>query len=316
MTAKPLEISRRAFMLASMVGIAAGCVGVEPDGSWRLAAGEPGGLYYAFAQDFAAQLKSRFPMLNVAVVTTAGSVENLARMRSGDIDIGLAQADVTEREQATGPGGMTAPQAVARLYEDYLQVIVRDSAPIQKLSDLQGMRVSIGPSGSGVAMISDVLFDAAGLGGRVHQLTLRLRDALTGLAAGELDALVWSGGIPTPAIANLSESVPLRMLDLGHLAEPMSRVHGYPYLVRRVAAGGYVTTPGLLSVGVADMLLCRRDVPTDVVGALVDVLASDAPRLMPSSVRGLQYLDPPSMIQTGSIPLHPGAVRAYKTLHG
>jgi TRAP-type uncharacterized transport system substrate-binding protein len=30
----------------------------------------------------------------------------------------------------------------------------------------------------------------------------------------------------------------------------------------------------------------------------------------------LQYLDPPSMIQTGLIPLHPGAIRAYRELHG
>jgi hypothetical protein len=48
----------------------------------------------------------------------------------------------------------------------------------------------------------------------------------------------------------------------------------------------------------------------------VDVLATDAPQLVPPYVRGLQYLDPPSMIQTGLIPLHAGAVGAYRKLHG
>jgi len=37
---------------------------------------------------------------------------------------------------------------------------------------------------------------------------------------------------------------------------------------------------------------------------------------VPPYVRGLQYLAAPSMIQTGLIPLHPGAVGAYRELHG
>ena len=34
---------------------------------------------------------------------TEGSVDNLARLRSGDADMGLALADVVERDLATGP---------------------------------------------------------------------------------------------------------------------------------------------------------------------------------------------------------------------
>jgi hypothetical protein len=48
----------------------------------------------------------------------------------------------------------------------------------------------------------------------------------------------------------------------------------------------------------------------------VDVLATGARELVPPYVRGLQYLAPPSMIQTGLIPLHPDAVGAYRKLHG
>jgi hypothetical protein len=52
-----------------------------------------------------------------------------------------------------------------------------------------------------------------------------------------------------------------------------------------------------------------------MVGAVVDVLATDAPQVVRPHVRGLQHLDPPSMIQTGLLPLHPGTVRAYHRLH-
>ena len=315
MTGRQRQITRRAVLLAGVMGVAAGCVGGELRGGWRVAAGEPGGLYYAFAEIFARQFTARHPNVDLTVLATAGSVENLSRMRSGDADVGLAQADVTERDRATDPLE-TAPQAVARLYEDYLQVIVRSSAPMQEISELEGMRVSVGPNGSGVAATSDVLFESAGLRGRIEVLRLRLKDALAGLGDGRVDAVVWSGGVPTPAIADLAGRVPLRMLDLGRLADPMSRIAHYPYLVRRVPTGSYVTHEGLRSVGMPDMLLCRSGVPADIVSAMVDVLAADAPQLMPPTIRGLQYLDPPSMIQTGLVPLHPGAVEAYARLHG
>ena len=307
------ELSRRAFILATAV-LAAGCIRSEPGGHVRLAAGDPGGLYLAFAEILAKRVQARYPNITVEVLPTEGTVENLARLRSADVDMGLSLADVAERDRATGAAG-TAPQAVARVYENYLQVIVRDSAAAQQLSDLQGMRASIGPPGSGAAATSEVLFEAAGLHVPVDMLRYRLRDGLARLADGGVDALVWSGGVPTPAVADLDAKLPLRMLDIGPLAAPMSRLAGYPYVVRRVPTGGYVP-PGIRSLGVPDLLLCRQDIAVDLVAAVVDVLATDAPQLVPPYVRGLQYLDAPSMIQTGLIPLNPGAVGAYRKLHG
>lgn len=315
MTAGGLSaMSRRTFVLAASAALATACVGSGPGGLLRLAAGERGGLYLAFAEILGKQVQARYPDVGVDAISTEGSVENLARLRLGDVDMGLVLADVAERDRAAGPGD-TAPLAVARVYENYLQVVVRDSAAVQRLSDLAGRRVSIGPGGSGAATTSAVLFEAAGLRDRVEMLKLRLRDGLAGLADGSLDALVWSGGVPTPAIAELDTTLPLRMLDLGDLAAPMTHLSNYPYLVRRVPAGGYAPA-GLRSIGVPDLLLCRKGIESDVVAAVVDVLTSDAPQLVPPYVRGLQYLAPPSMIQTGLIPLHTEAIASYRRLHG
>ena len=311
---RPAEISRRAFILATAVLVAAGCVRGEPRGRVRLAAGEQGGLYLAFAEILAKQLGLRHSHVDADAVATAGSVENIARLRSADVDMGLAQADAAERDRATGPAE-TAPQAVARVYEDYLQMIVRDSAAAHQLADLRGLRVSIGASGSGGAMTTEVLLTAAGLRGQLDTRNYNLHDGLARLTDGSVDALVWSGGVPTPAIVDVNATLPLRMLDLGQLATPMARLSGYPYLASRVSAGGYVP-PGVRTIGVPNLLLCRQNIATDVVFAMVDVLATDAAQLMPPFVRGLEYLDPPSMIQTGLIPLHPGAIAAYDTLHG
>jgi uncharacterized protein len=305
-------MTRRAFVLATAV-LAAGCIRREPRGSMRLAAGERGGLYLAFAELVAGRIRARYPDIAVEVVPTEGSVDNLARLRARDVDMGLALADVAEQDRAAVVD--TAPQAVARVYENYLQVIVPNSAVVEQLSDLQGRRVSIGAAGSGAAVTSQVLFDTAGLTGRVNTLRYGLQEGLARLSDGTVDALVWSGGVPTPAIAELDATLPLRMLDLGRQAARMADGSGYPYLARQVPTVSYAQ-PGLRSIGVPDLLLCRHDTSAEVVAAVVDVLATEAPRLVPPYVRGLQYLDPPAMIQTGRVPLHIGAVDAYRSLHG
>lgn len=314
MSGGSIEIGRRTFLLATAALTAAACIRSEPGGRLRLAAGDPGGLYIAFAEILAERMNARYSGITVEVLATEGTVENLERLRAGDVDMGLALADVAERDRTSGPAE-TAPQAVARVYENYLQVIVRESTSAQQLSDLEGKRVSIGPPGSGAAATSEVLFDAAGLRGRLEMVNYRLRDGLAQLADGSIDALVWSGGVPTPAVAELDSQLPLRMLDIGRFAPSMSRLAGYPYVVRRVPAGEYVP-PGIRSLGVPDLLLCRQDSDSDLIAAVVDVLDTDAPQLVPPYVQGLQYLDAPTMIQTGLIPLHPGGISEYRRLHG
>ncbi|AKK30904.1 TRAP ABC transporter substrate-binding protein [Mycobacterium sp. EPa45] len=306
-------MSRRTFVLGA-VALSAGCLRTEPSGRIRIAAGDPGGLYLAFSELLATRIHLRYPGIDVEVVPTAGSVENLRLLRSGQVDMGLALADVAERDRATSPAS-TAPSAVARVYENYLQVIVPDNGPVQHLSDLKRARISIGPDGSGASATSRVLIAAADLEGRVELLAFRLRDALAKLAENSIAALVWSGGVPTPAIAELDAVRPLRILDISGQAWRMSDLSGYPYVLRPVPTCGYVPS-GIRSIGVANLLLCRQGIPTDLVSATVQTLANDASHLVPPYIRGLQYLDTPSMIQTGFIPLHSGAIDAYRELHG
>ena len=61
-------------------------------GRLRVAAGDPGGLYLAFAEILAKQMKARYPNITVEVLSTEGTVENLSRLRSGDVDMCLALA--------------------------------------------------------------------------------------------------------------------------------------------------------------------------------------------------------------------------------
>ncbi|MCT7371825.1 TAXI family TRAP transporter solute-binding subunit [Mycolicibacterium llatzerense] len=309
-----MMLTRRAFLASAAATVAAGCLPNSTQGTIRLAAGDRGGLYLAVSELFAQRLRVRYPGITVTVQSTAGSVDNINRLRSGEADMGLAQADVVEQYlRAEPPAG--APLAVARVYENYVQLVVPADSHVRQLNDLAGLRVSTGPSGSGVAVVTKVLFDAAKLTDRILRVDLRLGDAIAALRNHSIDAMVWSGGIPTPALAELNATLPLRIIDLTPWVTAMSEMASYPYLLQRAPAGAYVPAD-VNTIGTPDLLLCRPDLPNSLAAAAVDVLATDATQLMPPEVRGLQYLQPPSMVQTGRIPLHPGAIEEYRVLHG
>lgn len=309
-----MTLTRRAFLASSAATVVAACLPNGTRGTIRLAAGDRGGLYLAVCEIFAARLRVRYPGITVTVMSTAGSVDNLELLRSGQADMALAQADVVEQRLRSGPAP-DAPLAVARVYENYVQLVVPDHSAIHQVNDLAGLTVSTGPAGSGVAAVTTVLFRAANLTDRLRRTEMRLNEAVAALGNHTIDALVWSGGIPTPAIAELDKTLPLRILDLTPWVAPMSELASYPYLLLRAPIGAYVPA-SVYTIGSADLLLCRPGLPNSLVAAAVDVLATDATQLMPPEVRGLQYLQPPSMIQTGRTPLHPGAIEQYRILHG
>ncbi|MFC5729738.1 MULTISPECIES: TAXI family TRAP transporter solute-binding subunit [Nocardioides] len=284
----------------------------------RIAAGDEGGIYVAFARLLAARLERRVDGLQVEVHITDGTQENYDRLARGEADLGLGLAD-SVAAAAQGDRGERV-RALARIYENYLQLVVAADGPVRTVTDLAGRRATLGAAGSGAAVTGAVLLRAAGLGTDgprgVHVRHSGLATSLDELQRGETDAVLWSGGIPTPILSEVDARFPLRMLDLGGLVPAMATLSGYPYVERRVPRVSYAPERLGVTVGVPNFLLARSGLPQQTAQTVVEVLAEDSARLMPEFVLGLQYLTPGLMIQTSPVRLHAGAVAAYRRLHG
>ena len=183
-----MTLTRRAFLASSAATVVAACLPNGTRGTIRLAAGDRGGLYLAVCEIFAERLRVRYPGITVTVMSTAGSVDNLELLRSGQADMALAQADVVEQRLRSGPAP-DAPLAVARVYENYVQLVVPDHSAIRQVNDLAGLTVSTGPAGSGVAAVTTVLFRAANLTDRLRRTEMRLNEAVAALGNHTIDAL-------------------------------------------------------------------------------------------------------------------------------
>ncbi|MGV9584180.1 TAXI family TRAP transporter solute-binding subunit [Nocardia farcinica] len=307
MSVSPVRgFSRRGLLVLAGLAAASACAGGDPP-AVRLASGEVGGFYYAFAR-LLAEAAARAGTVRIETVVTAGSQENLALLAEGRVDAALALAD-SARE--AGPGLL----ALGRVYENYLQLAVRTDSPVHTVAELRGARVNLGATGSGAAMTGERLLLAAGLDPAADVVVTHqpLREAVADLSGGAIDALLWAGGVPTAALAVPSR---MRLLELGQLAAPLRARYGPVYDRVQIPADAYPGGPTVHTVGVANLLLAAPAMSAEAAAAIVDLLLTRTDELVPAEAAGTQFLDARSLIGTGTVPLHPGAAEEYRRRHG
>lgn len=315
----PASLTRRSLLRAPLAALPlAACTSRDYTGPARplsIGAGEPGGPYLAFATRLATEITAAEPDLRCTPTETQASVANLRLLATRQVDLALAHADACE-SAATGATPFTEPlplRALGRIYENYLQIAVPAASPVRRVAELAGRRIAMGAPGSGAALFAERLTAHLRLSPGPQ---LRLAEATAALAGGAVDALIWSGGVPTPALEQLDNRTPIRLLPLDDVLPALRGAHGPVYEQVSVPSGVYRAPRALPTIGVANLVVCRDELSPEVAAAVTRVLLTRADRLIPQDALGIQFLDPRALISTAAIPLHPGAAAVYRELHG
>jgi len=255
-----------------------------------------------------------------AVEATAGSVENLRRLRAGDLDLAVVQSDW----QYHGARGTTefsdaGPDAALRslfsLHGEPLTVVAQREAGIRSFGDLKGKRVNLGPDGSGQRVAMNVALAAFDLapGDLAAAEERAFAEQVLALCEGQVDAVAFAVGHPNGSVMDATNAcrgliVPV---DGPSLAQKLEEL---PYLARIAVPGGFY--PGnaapVASFGVVATLVSRDTVSEAAVYAFVRAAFEGLDRLR-AAHPAFAELDPALMIRAGlTAPLHRGAVRYYR----
>lgn len=306
-------ISRRSLLLGVPALVACGANNDRP---LTVAAGEEGGFYLAFAKLLADQVNQAGVGLRASAVATEASVENLRLLNTGQADLALVLADTALTAIVGGrPFQTPVPLlALGRVYENYMQLVVRMDGPVRTVADLAGRTVSLGAAGSGAALFGERMLAAAGIAPQVEHLPLA--EAVTALETRRIDALLWSGGLPTPALADLDARAGILLVSLEDVTRRLQSAFGQVYEPVQVPPGVYHQERDMRTTGVANLLVGMPSLPDDVAGAVVSVLVKRAAQLVPQQAVGTQFLDARTLIGTVGVRLHPGAAAQYRQLHG
>lgn len=142
-----------------------------------------------------------------------GSVQAIGDLLSmQSVNAALVQSDVLNNFKRTQrvPGIQSKIQYVMKLYSQEVHVLAR--MQFMCLSDLNGRRVSFGAPGSGAGVTAQALFEAFNI--RPQPMYLEQAEAFEKLRAGEIDAVVYVGGKPSPAFQRLKYIDRVHFLDI------------------------------------------------------------------------------------------------------
>ncbi len=119
-----------------------------------IAGGAAGGAYAATAEAYAKALRAQD--IEVEVLATAGSVDNLNRVKARQADVAIVQTGVAADVGAQGANSLGG------VFYEPLWVFHRADLAINELQDVAGHKVAIGPEGSGVRALASLLLNEAG----------------------------------------------------------------------------------------------------------------------------------------------------------
>src|ERR1700681_2640020 len=161
-----------------------------PPRVYTLASGGPQGVYFPLAQGIAAVAHKAG--VEIRVLPSEGSKQNLAWLAEGRADLALTQSDVAS-DAYGGRSGFARPlsslRVIAPLYTEAVHILIHRPLYIHRLEDLRGKRIAVGPAGSGTETNAAQLLAAAGLTlAEVDARHLTIEGAMTALRQGQVDA--------------------------------------------------------------------------------------------------------------------------------
>ncbi|WIV57116.1 TAXI family TRAP transporter solute-binding subunit [Amycolatopsis nalaikhensis] len=284
------------------------------DGRITIATGNSGGVYYVLGGGLA-QLISNNTKLRATAAETGASVQNIQQLVAGNYDVAFSLAD-TAADAVNGKGSFDGKpqkiQALARIYPNSTQVLVRSDAGINSVADMKGKRISTGSPKSGTEVIANRLLQAAGLKPDTDVQAQRLDLAKTadGMKAGTLDGLVWSGGLPTAQITDITTAMKgkVKFLDITPLLPKLKEVNPV-YDQGTIPAATYAQPSDVPTVVVPNLLLVREDFPAGNACAITKLIfdkQAELAKVHPAAKEMSKQL----ATQTDPVPLHPGAKQA------
>jgi TRAP transporter TAXI family solute receptor len=327
-TSLPRSVRRRALPLAAALLALAGLLvwwlvpfgPKSPSGHITFSTGVPTGVYQRYGELLQKALDRDLPHVSISLTDSEGSQQNLDRLATGEADFTVATADAVAQYQRDRRPGFERLRGCARLYDDYIQLVVPKGSPVQSVADLRGLRVGVGQAGSGVRLIADRILAAAGLTPDV---------SITPVPAGidtmpkllerrEIDAFFWSGGLPTQAVQALSERLPVRLVPMdATLVRSLHDVGESTRFYRAAVIPGdaYALAQGgnpVETLAVANILVTTDAADPDLVEGFTRTVIGSRDRIG-SQVHPAQLVDLRTAIYTEPLPLHEGARRYYRS---
>ena len=289
--------------------------------------GGTGGTYYPIGIIFSTLWNEKLVDMGISVSSqaSAGSVENLNMLKSGEADLGIAVSDfgyyaMTAQKNFEGKGEFPEIRAITGLWPELVQFIVTESSGINTIEDVVGKRLSVGAASSGTAfssaVIMETLCNAYADKGDFKAEYLGYTEASNAMQNGQLDAINLTGGIPTSSVTELlSSSMKVKIMPFTHEQYEKLHVVAPQFGFYTIPAGTY---PGLAkdieTLGFKASLFTTANVSQDIIYNLTKSLFENFESIRSNHKALADIIIEDCLKGLAAVPLHPGAVKYYQEI--
>jgi TRAP transporter TAXI family solute receptor len=276
----------------------------------RLATGPAGGGFLPLGEQLASALNGSMSTVEITVLPTAGAVANINAIQQGKAELGFTFADVGylafSGQLTDGGPPFDQLRGIAVLQVTPIALVAREGLSIRDPGDLRGLRVGVGPPGSGTAVTAGLILQAFGLDEKDLRVEeIGFQEAATKLLDGRLDAMFNNAITPSESLKRVTDAGARFVPIEGPSADRLRR--DYPFLTATVTSrelhGSSVHT-----IGVDGVLICRSDLDETLAYELTKQLMLSLKSLGRGPLRGMDVDQAPAT----PVPLHPGAARYYR----
>jgi TRAP transporter TAXI family solute receptor len=292
-----------------------------PSGTITFSTGTPAGVYQKYGKMLEDAFSKDMPALKVRLKDSEGSQVNVKRVATGEADFTIAAADAVETYELDKGADADRLRGVARLYDDYVQLVVPRDSSIRSVAQLKGKRVAIGQSGSGVRLIANRVLKAAGIDAQkdITPFSDGIDSGPGELKRGGIDAFFWSSGLPTGGLQTLSETFAFRFVPIG--ADLVTKLHDQGgasryYRATNMPASAYPSVQKgstVATIAVSNLLITRADMDPRLTEWLTRTVIRSRDHIG-DQVHSAQLVDVRTAIYTDPLTLHDGARRYYQSV--
>ena len=204
-------------LAAIIVSLLVTCGGEGPSRVFlSIGTAPPGGAFFVVGSALAEVLNNAGADrgFSVTAEATSGSQENIRRLASGELDFALSNAAITyfAIRGTEGWNQAYSLRTVMTLAPNVAMFVTRADSGIERLSDLSGRRVTVGPAGAGFEYFVSPLLHAHGISyDDFTPLNASQQAAVDMLTDGSADAAFLGGAVPTASITQAAASMDIAL---------------------------------------------------------------------------------------------------------
>lgn len=303
-----------ALFLAVLLAAAA-LTGCKSESGIRIGTAGEGGNYSSMGHALSRILAEEPYKIKTEVKTTAGSAANIRLLSKGYLELAFAQTDVIDQmyNGKNGTKPVTGYSAVAALYPEPIQIVVRADSQIASVSDLVGRKVSVGEEDSGTQKNALQVLHAYGLtSDMLTEENMTYTEAVNALQSDTIDAMFCTAGAPAQVITDLSKEVSVRLIPIeNEKCVLLTRAYKY-YKEAVIPAGTYHgQEQDVKTLAVQSVLLASDKVEQQDVYTIMNALFNEQETIN-SAVPVDIDIQLESAVESITIPFHPGAAQYYE----